>query len=144
MSLYTWLPVGFEAAKLKDGGEKTIETYFEATDDPGGTSELFYASGGSLITGTGKIMLKRVGNVITATGSIRNVWSDSYDWNEGQSAYIPGVGIIDDDDGIYLLDYGAADNKMSSSWNTKVSGTITIRSFWFNSNDVKFVNYSKD
>lgn len=98
----------------------------------------------SQLTSTGKIKLTRKGDEIIVSGDIQQLWKDTYDWNAGASAYIPGFGDISDEDGIYLKENGGAkDFRLVRSWHTTVSGTITIHSLWFNSVDIKLVHRDK-
>lgn len=131
--------IGEMAYKLKDGESQVIQDYWDAVVDPGVFSELYYASGKSQITSTGRITVTRKGNEIIISGTVANVWKDPYDWNLGMSAYIPGHGDISDNDGIYLEQYGGAKSYMlMSSWSVSVTGKIIIRSYWFNSVDINW------
>ncbi|MBE4949350.1 hypothetical protein [Chryseobacterium culicis] len=55
------------------------------------------------------------------------------------SAYIPGFGDVSDDDGNYLVEYGnARPFLLESKWKSTVSGTITIRPYWFDSKNINW------
>jgi len=75
---------------LKDGETREVNDYWDAVVDPGGFSELFYASGKSQVTSKGKIKVTRKGNEIIVEGVVENTWQDPYNWNPGMSANIPG------------------------------------------------------
>jgi RHS repeat-associated protein len=127
------------AYNLSDGETQVINDYWDAVVDPGVFSELYYASGKSQVTSTGRISVTRKGNEVIISGSVANVWKDPYNWNAGMSAYIPGHGDISDNDGIYLEQHGGAKSYLlTSSWSTSVSGKIIIRSNWFDSFDIKW------
>lgn len=87
-------------------------------------SELSYASGASDMRGDVSMDLARQNDIVTITGNVVVVWSDSYDWNAGQSFDIPGFGNVSDDDGIYLKRCGgAADFMMRATWTFTYEGS---------------------
>ncbi|SEH49679.1 hypothetical protein, partial [Chryseobacterium culicis] len=127
------------ALKLKDGQSTVLSDYWDATIEPSVFSELYYASGMSQLTSKGSFTLSRKGNTITVSGSVENRWYDPYNWNAGMSAYIPGFGDVSDDDGNYLVEYGnARPFLLESKWKSTVSGTITIRPYWFDSKNINW------
>jgi hypothetical protein len=114
------------AQSLKAGDTTTIQDYWDRTLE--GSGNLYYASGSSTITSTGKFMLKRTGDTVEVQGVVDHYWWDSYDWHPGLSAWIPGKGNIPDSHGAQLKKSGkAAEFFMESFWTQKMSGTICLK-----------------
>lgn len=91
-------------------------------------SDLFYGSGDSHIHSEGEFLVKREGNVVKIEGTVKHEWRDDYNWNENQSARIPGVGHIPDSEGQALEDHGRGKSfKLRSTWSQKVTGTLELR-----------------
>lgn len=120
------------ALKLGKGKTATHSDYWDRQLTGSQFKELYYASGTSTITSTGKFTLTRRGDKITITGSVDHKWHDPYDWHAGLTAYIPGFGSISDADALLLQKHrGAKPFDMESSWTQKFSGTYIIDDFLY-------------
>jgi len=124
------------AGKMADGESREFSDYWDRVIKGSAFTELYYASGDSTLTSSGKFKLKRAGNIVCITGIVNHDWFDPYDWHAGLSATIPGFGIVADDDAVRLKDAGRAmEFEMNSAWNQEMRATITIRRLWFDSHD---------
>ena len=70
-------PLADTADGLQDGKTKKYEDYWDRQLTGSKTKELFYASGTSTITSTGKFTLSRKGNAIAIEGSVSHRWWDT-------------------------------------------------------------------
>ena len=89
--------------------------------------DLSYGSGNSVLTSTGEFYLERIGSAVRVVGIVRHVWTDSYDWNPGQSFPMPDGTIVYDNDMILLEIFrGAAPFKMRCVFVEKVDTIINV------------------
>jgi hypothetical protein len=99
-------------------------------------TELYYARGKSQLHSAGRFELTQAGGVVTVTGTVHHRWFDPYNWNAGQAAFIPGSGLVSDDDGLLMERYrGAKPFTLEGTWDQTLSGTVTKREYWFDSHD---------
>ena len=113
---------------------RSFNDYWDAQLTAGVTTELYYASGTSTIRSTGNFSLERIENVVNIRGSVEHRWYDPYDWHAGLGAYIPGHGNISDNDGLLMQSCrGASPFQMEAVWSQRLSGSVTIKDYWFNS-----------
>lgn len=120
------------AGRIGHGDQLEICDYWDARVTGSITSELFYASGTSQLRSVGTFTVSQIENELSIHGSVEHIWFDPYDWNKGQSAYIPGFGSISDDDGIAMQrNRGARSYLLESRWTQRLSGRITKNEWWF-------------
>jgi hypothetical protein len=90
--------------------------------------ELFYASGASILTGTGDfaLIIPAVGqdSRVIISGVIRYRWNDTYDWNEGGSVWTPYETFNDDDARALQFQRGARPFVMESNWTQTMSSQL--------------------
>lgn len=122
------------AAALKPGETRSFTDHWDRMLTADTTTELYYASGTSTIRSTGNFQLKRNGDTVEITGTVNHHWFDPYDWHAGLAAYIPGFGSISDADALLLQQHRDAKSfDMESDWQQTVTGTVTVRDWWFDS-----------
>lgn len=122
------------ADTIHHGDTRSFDDYWDAQLTGGVTTELYYASGTSTIRSTGNFTLDRIEDIVNISGSVAHRWYDPYDWHAGLGAYIPGHGNVSDTDGLVMQSCrGAQPFQMEATWNQRVSGTVRIRDYWFNS-----------
>lgn len=127
------------AYDLADGETKDLSEYWDRMLTGSVFSELFYASGTSTITSEGEFTLTRDGNVVSISGSVTHNWHDPYDWHAGLTAFIPGSGVVSDEDAIFLEQYGGANLfEMEAVWTQTLEAEIVIRRLWFDTTDFKW------
>jgi hypothetical protein len=115
------------AVKMPDGKSEVFGTRWDRVVHASPTTELFYASGISQITSYGRFTLSRIEKTIHVEGKVKHQWRDPYNWNAGQSAYLPGIGNIPDDDALALQKAGIGhDYLLMSDWMQTVTGTVEI------------------
>ena len=115
-------------------GEETFTDYWDAGIAPFKTTELFYASGDSTLKSTGTFTLERdPTDHVVIHGLVTHEWVDRYDWNPGASTYIPGHGMVSDDDMQLLFICGRANNfDLKSTWTQSLTAAIQVNAHWFN------------
>jgi hypothetical protein len=125
-----------EAKKLTHGMSKSFTDNWSRMFTASFTTELYYASGTSTIRSIGDFSLSCIEDIVRIGGTVNHHWYDPYDWNQGQSAFIPGFGSVSDDDALLLQKHrGAKPFNMEADWQQRLNGTVTLRKYWFNSND---------
>lgn len=123
-----------KAKGLKDGATATFTDYWDRTLTASVTEELYYASGTSTLHSEGTFTLRRTGSTVTIDGVVNHHWFDPYDWHAGLGAYIPGFGSVSDSDALLLEKYrGARKYDMEADWQQRMTGSVTIRAWWFDS-----------
>jgi hypothetical protein len=121
-----------KAQSLKDGETVTFTDHWDRQLTASLREELYYASGTSTIKSTGTFTLRRQGKVVTIEGTVGHHWYDPYDWHAGLGAWIPGHGRVSDSDALLLeKDRGAKAFQMEADWRQTVTGSITIKDWWF-------------
>jgi hypothetical protein len=115
-------------------GEEAFTDYWDAGIAPFKTTELFYASGDSTLKSTGTFTLERDStDHVVIHGLVTHEWVDRYDWNPGASTYIPGHGMVSDDDMQLLFLCGRANNfDLKSTWTQSLTAAIQVNAHWFN------------
>jgi len=127
------------AYKLKDGETRSFSDYWDRKLTASTLTELFYASGTSTITSSGTFSLIRKGDTISILGAVEHHWWDPYDWHAGLTAFIPGFGVISDEDALLLQRHrGSRGFMMETKWKQTVSGRIVIRHGWFDEVDYEW------
>jgi hypothetical protein len=126
-----------EAAEgMTDGQTRVIDDYWDRALTASPLTELYYASGTSQLRSTGHFELTQSGGTVTVTGTVHHRWFDPYNWNAGQAAFIPGSGLVSDNDGLLMERHrGAKPFMLEGTWDQTVSGTVTKREYWFDSHD---------
>lgn len=125
-----------KAKALKDGESITFADHWDAKVDASMVTELYYASGISQLRSKGSFTLSRKGTRVTIDGTVQQRWFDPYDWNPGQSAWIPGTGTISDDVGLDLKDAGRGKNYMLESlYSQTLTGTYDIEPWYLPDSD---------
>jgi hypothetical protein len=126
-----------EAAEgMSDGQTRVVEDYWDRALTASPLTELYYASGTSQLRSTGRFELTQSGGTVTVTGTVHHRWFDPYNWNAGQAAFIPGSGLVSDDDGLLMERHrGAKPFMLEGTWDQTLSGTVTKRDYWFDSHD---------
>ena len=81
-------------------------------------TDLYYASGTFTVTTFCDVTLyKNMKGKTTVKGTMLNIWWDPYDWHSGLTAFVPGFGVVSDDDANFLIAQGRAkDFYMRSNW----------------------------
>lgn len=122
-----------------DGSTIPISDYWDAMETASVLTELYYASGTFTVSSDATITLQRNKKQINASGVATIRWHDDYDWHGGLSAYIPGHGTISDSDALFLQSFGKASPfLMESTWEKKISGSIQVKDYWFDSFGVQW------
>ena len=118
-----------QANQMHHGDTRTFTDHWDRQLT--GSGELYYASGTSTLTSTGRFSLTMVENEVTITGTITHHWHDPYDWNAGQAAYVPGYGMISDDDGLLMQQHrGARPFELEADWTQTLQGHIAVGRVW--------------
>ena len=119
---------------MAHGERKTLNDYWDAMLTASVFTELYYASGTSTITSTGSFSLERIEDIVNISGTVEHKWHDPYDWHAGLGAFIPGHGNVSDEDGLLMQSCrGARPFEMEALWTQRLSGSVNINDYWFNS-----------
>ncbi len=128
---------------IKDGDSMVQYLSWEESLTGSIMSELFYASGTSTLVGRIKLEAKRNNKIIHMSGTLEYHWNDPYDWHPGLTAYIPGIGTVEDADAAKYENAGCAKKfGMYSFWYQSFSYTYEIDDIlWFI--DTKNISWGK-
>jgi RHS repeat-associated protein len=124
----------------RNGSAGTILDWWDSTQTASRFSELYYASGTFTVTSYGKfeVSCEKDGK-INFKGIVDHFWWDPYDWHLGLAAYIPGFGVISDEDAVKLESAGrAASFQMQSEWTQTVEGSYDYNKFWFDASEANW------
>jgi hypothetical protein len=124
------------AERMSDGDTVVVDDYWDRALTASVLTELYYASGTSQLHSEGRFELRQSGGTVTVTGTVHHRWFDPYDWNAGQAAFVPGSGLVSDNDGLLMQRHrGAKPFVLEGTWDQTLTATITKRDYWFDSND---------
>lgn len=119
------------ANDMKPGEKRTLDKKRDRLITSGPSSELQFASGTSTLTSHGTFELSMIEDTVSISGTVHHHWHDRYDWHAGSYEYIPGSGIIKDDDALLLQKYrGGQPFDMVSDWDRSLSATIKVGQLW--------------
>ncbi len=119
---------------MTHGQSRTFDDYWDAQLTASVFEELYYASGTSTIRSTGHFTLERIEDIVNIHGTVEHRWHDPYDWHAGLGAFIPGHGNVSDEDGLLMQSCrGAKPFQMEALWTQRLSGSVNINDYWFNS-----------
>lgn len=115
------------AGRMPDNATETLTDHWDRAFTARVTSELYYASGTSELSSRATFTLSRMGRTVTVRGSVQHYWHDPYNWNPGQAAYIPGFGLISDNDALALRRAGIGrDYELVSDWTQTCAGSVDL------------------
>jgi hypothetical protein len=119
--------IGGVISRIKEGETLENKSYWDRKLTGNILSELYYASGTSVITSRGLFKYIRQNDWVTISGTVEHHWWDPYDWHPGLAAYIPGFGSVKDADVKKLENAGYAQTfGMYGIWHQKFSGKYGI------------------
>ena len=122
------------ANKMGSGDVRVFVDYWDAGTQVTGWNindkDAKYAIQGYTVTSYMAVELKKTGRCVRIKGSIEHrVW-DYYDFNKGTKAVIPGIGKVECDDLISMINQGMADSFWVMCWLSQdFSGTYEKRKF---------------